>query len=148
MFDTETWGELAALFFSALGAATLIPGVSEAVLVGVLTLGDVPVWQAITVASIGNTLGSVINWVLGRFFSHWLGHKYFPISREKFERLQGWYSRWGVWTLLTSWAPIIGDPITVVAGIMRTPLWLFVLIVAFAKTARYILVALGVAAVG
>ncbi len=129
------------LFFAAFGAATLLPLQSEGVLVGLLVLGDHPVWSLVAVASAGNVLGSWVNWLLGRSIEHWRHKSWFPVSERQLERAQGAYHRYGRWTLLLSWTPIIGDPLTLVAGVMREPLWSFMLIVAIAKTARYVVLA-------
>lgn len=130
------------LFLVALGAASLLPMASEPMLVGMLLLADAQPWLLVLVASLGNTLGSVINYVLGRMIERFRDRPWFPTNTQSLERAQGWYRRWGRWSLLMSWAPVIGDPLTMVAGIMREPLWSFVLLVAIAKTGRYIVLAL------
>lgn len=129
------------LFLSALVAATILPMQSEAVLVGLITATDHPVWALLAVATIGNVLGAVINWLLGRYILRFQGAKWFPASPQKLERAQGWYRRYGRWSLLGSWLPIIGDPITVVAGVMREPIVPFVVLVTVAKGARYLALA-------
>lgn len=137
-----TFLALLSLFFVALGAASLLPMASEPVLVGMLLAADIEPWLLVAVASLGNTLGSVINYVLGRLVERFRHRSWFPASEASLDRAQAWYHRWGRWSLLLSWAPIIGDPLTVVAGIMREPLWSFVLLVAIAKTGRYVVLAL------
>ena len=132
----------AGLFAVALGAASILPMQSEPVLVALLLLGDQPVWALVLVASLGNTLGSCINWVLGRGVERFRDRRWFPVPPDKLARAEGWYRRWGKWSLLLSWAPIIGDPLTVIAGVLREPFWTFVLLVAIAKTARYVVLAL------
>jgi membrane protein YqaA with SNARE-associated domain len=112
------------------------------VLVALLLLGDQPVWVLVVVASLGNTLGSCVNWVLGRGVERFRDRRWFPVPPDKLARAEGWYRRWGKWSLLLSWAPIIGDPLTVIAGVLREPFWTFVLLVAIAKTARYVVLAL------
>lgn len=87
-------------------------------------------------------LGSVVNWVLGRGIECFKHKRWFPVSEAKLEKAQGLYQRYGYWSLLLSWVPIIGDPITLVAGIMREPLWRFSLLVTLAKGGRYLLLAL------
>lgn len=139
---------LAGLFLAAFLSATLLPGSSEAALAAVLAAGQAEPWVAIAVATAGNTLGSCVNWALGRFFAHWRHHPRFPIPEAKFARYEAWYARWGVWSLLLSWAPIVGDPLTAIAGVFHTPLWLFTLVVAAAKLARYLVVAGAVSLVG
>ncbi|MEB2844352.1 DedA family protein [Rhizobiales bacterium RZME27] len=129
------------LFMAALVAATILPAQSEAVLVGLILQGGHPVWLLVVVASIGNILGSIINWILGRGIERFRDRRWFPIKGKALERAQGWYRRYGKWSLLGSWLPIIGDPLTVVAGVMREPLPVFILLVAIAKTARYAILA-------
>jgi len=113
---------------------------SEAVLVGLL-LADYSPGLLITVASIGNVLGSVINWLLGRGIERFRDRPWFPASGAKLERAQRWYRRYGKWSLLLSWAPIIGDPLTVVAGVLREPFPMFLLLVTIAKIGRYLVLA-------
>ncbi len=129
------------LFFSAFGAATLLPLQSEAVLTGLLILGKQPVWALVAVATAGNTLGAVVNWFLGRYIERWRRKPWFPVGEHKLARAQRGYHRYGRWSLLLSWMPVIGDPLTVIAGVMRQPLLSFVLIVAIAKLGRYLVVA-------
>lgn len=138
----------AGLFAVALGAASILPMQSEPVLVALLLLAEQPVWALVAVASLGNTLGSCINWLLGRAVERFRDRPWFPVPPQKLARAEGWYARWGRWSLLMSWAPIIGDPLTVMAGVLREPFWTFLLLVAIAKTGRYIvltLVTLGLA---
>jgi membrane protein YqaA with SNARE-associated domain len=132
--------ELGGLFLAAFLSATLLPGSSEAALAALVASGRVDTALAIAVATFGNTLGSCTNWAIGRYLAHWKGHKRFPLTAEQFDKACGWYARWGVWSLLLSWTPIIGDPLTVVAGVFRTPLWLFTAVVGFAKLVRYLAV--------
>lgn len=129
------------LFLAAFGAATLLPLQSEAVLVGLLAYGEHPPWALIAVATVGNVLGSVVNWLFGRYIERWRGKRWFPVSDEQLQRAQRGYHRYGRWSLLLSWMPIIGDPLTVVAGIMREPLRSFVPIVLLAKLTRYLVLA-------
>lgn len=125
------------LFLSALGAATLLPLQSEGVLVALLLSQAYAPWALLLVASTGNVLGSVINWLLGRYLEHFRQRRWFPVSEARLQQAQHWYTRYGRWSLLLSWMPIIGDPLTLVAGVMRERLWVFLLIVGLAKTARY-----------
>ena len=132
---------LAGLFVAALVAATLVPAQSETVLAGMVALGDYPVALLVAVASLANTLGAVVNWGLGRWAALYRDAPWFPASRQSLDKAEGWYRRYGIWSLVASPLPFIGDPLTVAAGLMRAPLVAFVPIVAFAKTARYILIA-------
>ena len=129
------------LFLAAFGAATLLPMQSEAVLVGLLLTDRYAAWTLLAVATTGNVLGSALNWLLGRSIEHYRHKRWFPVSEDKLEQAQQAYHRFGRWSLLLSWVPIIGDPLTVVAGIMREPFWRFLLIVTLAKAARYLALA-------
>lgn len=137
---------LAGLFAAALLAATIVPAQSEALLVALVVKGDVAPWLLVTVASIGNVLGSLVNWLLGRGFKRFRDRRWFPVKPGALERAQGWYHRWGRWSLLLAWVPIIGDPLTVVAGTMCEPLRTFLPLVAAGKVARYAVLALGATA--
>lgn len=139
--DQKEMMALITVFLSALVAATILPAQSEAVLVYHLTQRPDQVILLVATASLGNVLGSVINWVLGRFLRGCQNHKWFPASPEKLAQAQQIYDRYGRFSLLLSWVPIIGDPITVVAGIMREPLIRFVVWVSIAKAGRYIVLA-------
>jgi membrane protein YqaA with SNARE-associated domain len=126
----------AGLFFAAFIAATILPMQSEAALIGLLLSGYSP-WLLLAVASAGNVMGAVINWLLGRGIERFRGRSWFPASDTALSRAQGWYQRYGNWSLLLSWAPIVGDPLTVIAGVMREPFPMFLLLVAVAKIGRY-----------
>src|SRR5215204_3505734 len=123
MFDVA--GSLG-LFLSAFLSATLLPGSSEVALVALLALGKHDPALLVAVATVGNVLGSVVNWVLGRWFAHFSGRRWFPVDEKSYAQAVGWYNRFGVWSLLLAWLPIIGDPLTVVAGALRVPLVRFV----------------------
>ena len=130
-----------ALFLSALGAATLLPLQSEALLVALLLAGKHPLWALLLVATLGNVLGSWVNWLLGRSIEHYRERRWFPVSPARLQQAQGWYARYGRWSLLLSWMPVIGDPLTLVAGVMRERLWIFMAIVTLAKASRYAVLA-------
>lgn len=133
---------LLGLFSVSFLAATLLPAQSELGLSGLIALGNEPVVLLVAAASLGNTLGSMVNWGLGRAATTWSTASWFPVKPDKLEKATGWYHRYGRWSLLLSWAPIIGDPLTLAAGVLKEPFWSFALLVAIAKTARYVLVAL------
>jgi len=126
------------LFVAAFGAATLLPMQSEAVLVGMLLSDQYVASTLLAVATFGNVLGSALNWVLGRSVERFRHKRWFPVSESKLEKAQQSYLRYGRGSLLLSWVPIIGDPLTVVAGVMREPFWSFLLIVTLAKGVRYL----------
>ena len=129
------------LFLAALVAATILPLQSEAALVGLILADRQPLWALVAVASVGNVLGSAINWLLGRGIERFRDRRWFPVGASSLERAQLWYRRYGKWSLLLSWAPIVGDPLTVVAGVLREPLLPFLALVTIAKTGRYLVLA-------
>ncbi|MER8982775.1 MULTISPECIES: YqaA family protein [unclassified Mesorhizobium] len=130
----------AGLFLAAFIAATILPMQSEAVLIGLL-LADYSPWLLVGVASVGNVLGSVINWLLGRGIERFRDRRWFPANQTQLNRAQVWYRRYGKWSLLLSWLPIVGDPLTVVAGVLREPFRVFLLLVTAAKVGRYLVLA-------
>ncbi len=125
------------LFAASFIAATLLPAQSELLLAALVAAGRHDVAALLLVATLGNVLGSTFNWALGRFLSARRDHRWFPVPPRALARAEGWYDRWGSWTLLLSWVPIVGDPLTLAAGIFRTPIVRFVAIVTVAKAARY-----------
>lgn len=122
-------------------AATVLPAQSEAALVALLIAGYSPA-LLVVFASIGNTLGAAVNWALGRGVEMVRARSSSPVSGKTIDRAVAWYRKWGKWSLLFSWAPIIGDAITIAAGALGQPFWSFLAIVAFAKTARYVVLVL------
>ena len=131
------------LFLSAFVAATLLPAQSELVLAALLASQE---WSAVwllCVVSLGNVLGALVNYALGRGANALRDKRWFPLSGAALARAEGWYRRYGRYSLLVSWAPIVGDPLTLAAGAMRENIWVFLGLVTLAKTGRY----LGVAAV-
>ncbi|SDL70853.1 YqaA family protein [Paracoccus chinensis] len=137
MIDLAVYG---GLFMAAFTAATLLPAQSEILVVGLL-LTDHPLWLVLAVASVGNVLGSVVNWFLGREIERLRTRRWFPVSPATLARAAGWYRHYGRWSLLLAWAPIIGDPLTVVAGVLRESFWVFLLLVSVAKIGRYLALA-------
>ena len=129
------------LFGAAFLAATILPAQSEAVLAMMILAERYPLAILIGIASLGNVLGSVVNWALGRGIEHYRDRRWFPVSPAQLERAEDWYRRYGKWSLLASWVPIVGDPLTVVAGVLRVPLPTFVALVTIAKAGRYLVLA-------
>ena len=137
----------AGLFVAAFLAATPVPFQSELVFLGLQAAGSGALWLVV-VASVGNTLGSCVTYALGRWLADRRDHRWFPLTPSQLIRSEGWWSRWGIWLLLLSWAPG-GDVIVGLSGVLRVPFPLFLLLVAIAKTGRYITLAwLGAAAFG
>ena len=130
----------AALFISALIAATLVPMQSEAVLVGLLLVGEKPVAWLVVVATAGNVIGAIINWWLGKLLLWYQSYSWFPVSENRLNRARTWYLRYGRWSLLGSWLPIVGDPITVVAGTLGERFVPFLILVTISKGLRYVFV--------
>ena len=129
------------LFAVAFAAATLLPAQSEVVLAGMILSESYSLPILLLVASAGNVLGSAVNWALGTFLARFEGRRWFPVTPSQMARAEGWYRRYGRWSLLMSWAPVIGDPLTVVAGVLREPLPVFLVLVTVAKVGRYMAVA-------
>ncbi|MGZ5030749.1 MAG: YqaA family protein [Methylobacter sp.] len=129
------------LFSVSFLAATIIPFYSEVALVGLLAAGYDPflLWLF---ASVGNTLGAVVNWVLGRYLLHFEHKRWFPFPSSELHRYQRWYQHFGVWSLLLSWLPVGGDALTFIAGIMKVNLGIFVILVGLGKSLRYAVIIL------
>ena len=125
------------LFGSAFLAATILPFYSEVVLFALLREGGDPT-ILIIVATLGNTLGAVVNWLLGLYLLHFQDRRWFYFNRDQIAKAQRWFQRYGFWSLLMAWAPVGGDALTLVAGIMKVRLWLFLVLVGSGKALRYI----------
>lgn len=126
---------------SAFVAATLLPFYSEVVLVALLMRGGDPFWLFVA-ATVGNTLGAVVNWYLGRFLLRFEDRRWFPFRPHQVHRAQAWFLKYGKWSLLMSWLPVGGDALTFYAGVMRVPIGLFLLLTAVGKGFRYVMVIL------
>lgn len=128
------------LFISAFASATLLPMQSEALLFTFLITEKYTIWVLLFYASLGNILGSCVNWWLGVRIEQYKHKKWFPVSEEKLLKAQQFYQRYGSWSLLLSWVPIIGDPITLVAGLLKERFLMFLLFVSIAKIGRYLFI--------
>ena len=131
----------AGLFLSAFTSATLLPGSSEAALLALLSTGRGEATSLVIVATVGNVLGSSINWILGRFFSSFRDRRWFPVTARSYDRAVTWYRRYGTWSLLLAWLPVIGDPLTVAAGALRVDGLRFLVLVSIGKAGRYVFLA-------
>ena len=136
-----TGASLSGLFIAAFLAATPIPFQSEVVFLALMAAKTTDPWVLVVVASTGNTLGSCVTYALGRGLGGARGAKWFPLTPDQMARATRWFNRWGLWSLLLSWAPG-GDLLVALSGVLRVPVWQFVILVGIAKTARYIVVAL------
>ena len=130
------------IFIASFLAATIIPAQSEAGLSALILTTRSNIVLLIATATFGNVLGAVVNWYLGRWIDNFSKRNWFPIKPPQLTQATIWYHKYGRWSLLLSWVPFIGDPITIAAGMLREPILSFILIVGFAKTARYILIAM------
>lgn len=131
---------LPGLFLLSFLSATLLPGGSEATFLTMVSIGQHSPVTLLVVASLGNILGSVANYWLGRLAISFQDRKWFPASSESLKKSQVWFSKWGEWAVLLAWVPVIGDPITVAAGVMRMSFWRFLLLVCLSKTLRYLVI--------
>lgn len=125
---------------SAFGAASLLPMSSELVLITFLTeygATDGAILGLWFVATLGNTLGAAINALLGMYLTRFQNKPWFPVSARQLVCAKQWFQRYGKWSLLFSWLPIVGDALTVMAGVFRLQMWVFFILVALAKGIRY-----------
>ena len=139
MNETEVYFTL---FTSSFVSSTVLPGHSELTLTAFIFLNKFSITNLVLIASIGNILGSILNWYLGFYFVKFKQKKWFPISHSQLEKSSLWFTNYGKWTLFLSWVPFIGDPLTVVAGILRIPIITFLIIVSISKILRYVFISL------
>lgn len=132
---------LLSLLLLSFGASTLLPLGSEWLLVSLLLNGFDPV-SAVLVATLGNSLGAASNYLLGRWGSDWLISKVLRIDQRQRQRATTWFNRFGSWALLLSWLPVVGDPLCLISGSLKTPPLRFALLVTTGKGLRYLTVAL------
>ena len=132
--------ELAGLGVTAFLSATLLPGSSEALLISLILMGKEDPMSLVALATFGNVLGSLLNWYLGAFFMSFQHSRWFPVSPRQIDKARVWFTKYGIWSLLLAWAPIIGDPLTVIAGMMRISIVPFVILVTIGKFSRYALI--------
>ena len=131
------------LFASGFIAATLFPASSEALILTLQAKGYAP-WGLFIAATCGNTLGACVNWYLGTRIAQLQHKRWFPVSPAALVKAQRQFQRFGYWSLLFAWLPLVGDPLTLIAGVLRVRFSWFVLLVALGKAGRYaILIWLG-----
>ncbi len=119
-------------------AATILPLSSELVLSTMLLTDSFDKYLLLVVASFGNIFGSSVNWYLGKKILIFKDKKWFPVNEKQIAKSEMYFKKYGIWSLLLAWVPIIGDPLTVIAGILRVNFFTFLLLVSFSKTSRYI----------
>ncbi|MDA0916018.1 MAG: DedA family protein [Proteobacteria bacterium] len=130
------------LFTSSFASSTILPGHSEITLIALITQKKYEVFYLVVFASLGNILGSVLNWYLGIHFLKFKNKKWFPFKENQINKVSKSFLKYGKWSLLFSWVPFIGDVLTLVAGMFRVPFNQFVIIVSVAKVSRYIFISL------
>ncbi len=126
------------LFIISFLAATILPLSSELVLSTMLLTDSFDKYLLLFVASFGNILGSSVNWYLGKKILIFKDKKWFPANERQIAKGEIYFKKYGIWSLLLAWVPIIGDPLTVVAGILRVKFFTFLLLVSISKISRYI----------
>ena len=127
------------LLVVSFGAATLLPLSSELLLFSQIKTGTGEIEGLLLAAIIGNTAGSVFNWWLGKYMRHFETSRWFPFQPKDIDRASAQFHRYGIWTLLLAWVPVMGDPLTFIAGVMRVPFSLFLPLVLTGKAARYLI---------
>ena len=128
------------LFAISFLAATILPFSSELTLAGLIATSDYDNLLLLIVTSFGNVLGSVVNWALGSYSRNLTTKKWFPFKETQIERSSKWFRKFGKWSLLFAWFPVVGDPLTLVAGILRVKFIDFIILVAIGKVSRYLIV--------
>ena len=128
------------LFAISFLAATILPLSSELMLAGLIATSNYDSLLLLTVASFGNVLGSVFNWALGFYSRNLTTKKWFPFKDEQIERSSKWFNKFGRGSLLFAWIPIIGDPLTLAAGLLRVKFLEFLILVTIGKVSRYFII--------
>jgi membrane protein YqaA with SNARE-associated domain len=126
-------------------SATILPMSSEVILAALMASRPDETWLLVTIATAGNVLGAVINWIIGRGIMHYRDRRWFPLTPEQYARAETRFNRYGLWSLLFSWVPIVGDPLTLIAGALRVRFWPFLILVTIGKATRYAVLAAGLA---
>ena len=128
------------LFGISFLAATILPFSSELTLAGLISTSNYDNLLLLVFASFGNVLGSVFNWGLGFYARNLTIKKWFPFKETQIERSSKWFSKFGKWSLLFAWVPIVGDPLTFVAGLLKVRFLDFIILVAIGKVSRYLII--------
>ena len=128
------------LFFISFLAATILPFSSEVTLATLIASSNYNNLSLLIFASLGNILGSVVNWVLGFYSRNLATKRWFPFKDKQIKKSSSWFNRFGKWSLLFAWVPIIGDPLTLVGGLLRVKFIEFLILVTIGKVSRYIVI--------
>ena len=121
-------------------AATILPFSSEVVLTTMYLSNSFETYFLLIFASIGNIIGSITNWYLGKKITLFQNRKWFPVSPDQLNRSQKYFQKYGLWSLLLAWVPIIGDPLTLLAGVLKVRFGIFFLLVSISKISRYVFI--------
>jgi membrane protein YqaA with SNARE-associated domain len=121
-------------------AATILPFFSEVVLTTMYLSNSFEPYFLLIFASIGNIMGSITNWYLGKKITLFQNRKWFPVSPDQLERSRKYFQKYGLWSLLLAWVPIIGDPLTLLAGVLKVRFSIFFLLVSISKISRYVFI--------
>ena len=128
------------LFTISFLAATILPTSSELALVGLINTRDYNAIALLSSASLGNILGSVFNWILGFYLLKYINKKWIPFNKAQINKASSRFKKFGAWSLLFAWAPIIGDPLTFIAGVLKLRFSIFLFLVSLGKIGRYFFV--------
>jgi membrane protein YqaA with SNARE-associated domain len=128
------------LFVISFLAATILPFSSELTLAGLIVTSNYDNLLLLIVASFGNVLGSVVNWALGFYSRNLSSKKWFPFKETQIEKSSKWFRKFGKWSLLFAWVPVLGDPLTLIAGLLRVKFLDFIVLVAIGKVSRYLVI--------
>lgn len=121
-------------------AATILPFSSEVVLTTMYLSNSFEAYFLLIFASTGNILGSMTNWYLGKKISIFQNRKWFPVSPAQLNRSQKYFQKYGLWSLLLAWVPVIGDPLTLLAGVLKVRFSVFFILVSISKISRYVFI--------
>ena len=128
------------LFIISFLAATILPFSSELTLAGLMTTSSYDNLFLLIIASLGNIFGSVVNWILGFYSRNLSKKKWFPFKDEQIEKSSKWFNKFGRWSLFFAWVPIIGDPLTLAAGLLKVKFVEFLILVTIGKVSRYLVI--------
>ena len=128
------------LFIFCLTLGTFFPFASETYLVTLLLSEKYNVLLLLFFSSVGNIIGSIISWIFGYFVNYFINKSWFPINKYLLQKATNIFKKYGKWSLLLSWVPFIGDPITFAAGILRYSFLPFLILVSIGKVGRYLVI--------
>jgi len=134
---TDALASHGVLFATAFLAATILPGSSEVLLIALALERPQDITTLFLAATVGNTAGSGVNWLLGRWFLHFRDRRWFPASPQRLASAESWFNKYGMWSLVFAWVPIVGDALTVIAGALHVNPYAFTALVGVGKALRY-----------